>query len=515
MRIAIYIQREIARMMFYEPTLSNRSIARSLGLSTGPVNDMRARLKLCPRSWEELERLPDNAWEELLGTKNKSVHPRKHTPDWEWVHKEMQRPGATLEVLWTEWRETCPEGIGYTQFCILYRGWANRQHISMRQVHVPGEMGFVDFAGQTVEIKDVNGGPSIQAQIFVGVAPFSNYTFAYAVASQQTPDWIRCHVEFFEFLGGVPKYVVSDNLKAAVTKRSAGDIMVNRAYRDALRHYNTAPLPARPYRPRDKGAVEVGVQIAQRWILFRLRDRTFFSLNELNVELARLTAFMNEHPFKKMPNTCRRERFEKFEKAALKPLPAERFDVYEWRYSVAIGADYHFEHKKCYYSVPCAYSHSRVDLRIGESTIEAFQNNQRIAIHVLLAEPGETSTVPEHRPITHQRFLEGEPKALLAWAQSAGPNIEKMIRYHLQTRADAAPNGFRSARAMRELARTHGDERFEAVCAYALPLNITSLRSVTSILKRDADRRSQSAAPSTPRPAHENVRGPEYFGDQE
>ncbi len=85
--------------------------------------------------------------------------------------------------------------------------------------------------------------------------------------------------------GGVPAQVVSDNLKSGVTKACFYEPAVNRTYADMAAHYGTAVVPARPYKPRDKAKVEVAVQIAERWIAARLRNRRFFSLAELNAAI--------------------------------------------------------------------------------------------------------------------------------------------------------------------------------------------------------------------------------------
>lgn len=511
MRLPIHLQREIARLHYYDPQTSNRAIAATVKLSPSTVADMRGFLRACSTPWAALQLLDDADWRKTLGTQDRSIAVRKPLPDWQEVHAEMQRADATLEVLWREWRERCPEGVAYTQFSVGYRAWRQAQHVVMRQVHRPGEKLFVDFAGRMVEIRDPGGGDSTYAQVFVAVLGHSNYTYVEAVASQTTPDWVQCHVNCFQALGGAPVWVVSDNLKAAVWRRERDRLVINPTYRDALQHYDTAAAPTRPRKPRDKGKVEVGVQIAQRWILFRLRDRVFFSLEECNAEIRRLTALLNDHPFKKMAGT-RRKRFDEVERASLKPLPATSFEMCEWRYQIRVGDDYHVEHAQCHYSVPCYLAGQRVDLRSTKQVLEVFRGGRRVALHALKDRRGEVSTVPEHRPLAHQRVLEGEPLALQAWSDEVGPHAARMIRYHLEDRSDPI-NGLRAARKMRELARTYGAERFEAVCAYALPLNMTSLRNVTSILSTQADLRPRPA-PTTPRPLHQNLRGADYFGEK-
>jgi hypothetical protein len=369
---------------------------------------------------------------------------------------------------------------------------------------------YVDFAGRTVEIVDPNGGPSWSAQIFLAVLGYSNYTYIQAVKTQNTADWINCHINCFEALGGAPGWVVSDNLKAAVWRREKDRIVINPAYRDCLRHYNTAPLPTGVRKPKHKSKVEVGVQIAQRWILFALRDRVFFSLEELNEELRRRTEILNAHPFKKLPG-CRRDRYVQGDMPVLKPLPAKPYELADWRHGIRVGDDYHVAHEGRYYSVPHQYAGTRIDYRFTGTTIEIFLRGRRLAVHPLIANVGDTSTLAEHRPITHRRVLEGEPKVLLEWSLSVGSNTHALIRHHLENRNDLT-NGLKTARRLRDLARTYGDTRLEEVCSYALPLNITALRSITSILQKAADKRPRLTTPSPTRPVGE-IRGASYYGE--
>ncbi|WP_042694722.1 IS21 family transposase [Azospirillum sp. B506] len=512
MRLPVHLQREIARLHYYDRSQSSRTIGRSLGISANTVRFMREALLNSSMAWTDLQLLDDDAWTIALGTRNKSIAQRKEAPDWALVHAEMQRPDATLERLWREWRATCPTGIAYTQFTAGYRSWAKRQHVVMRQVHRPGEKLFVDFAGRTVPVMNPQGGGSINAQIFVAVLGYSNYTYLKAVATQTTADWVKCHQDCFADLGGVPEWIVPDNLKAAVWRREKDRTVLNPAYRECLRHYDTAALPTGVRKPKHKAKAEVGVQIAQRWILFALRDRQFFSLEELNGVLKQLTAQMNEHPFKKMPGS-RKERFQDKELPALKPLPTTPFELFDWRYGVRVGDDHHIEHQRSFYSVPSELRGERVDLRYTATILEVMHKGRRVAMHQMAEGRGEIKTIPEHRPVAHVRVLDGEPRNLARWAQSVGRGTEAMIRHHLESRSDAV-NGLRAARRMRELAHLHGDARFEEACVYALSINITALRSVESILRHSPDRRSVAMEREEPKPSHENIRGPHYFGER-
>lgn len=195
------------------------------------------------------------------------------------------------------------------------------------------------------------------------------------------------------------------------------------------------------------------MQIAQRWILFRLRDRVFFDIEELNAEIRSLTVQLNEHRFKKLPGS-RRERFEADERATLRSLPAMPFEKCEWRHEVRVGDDYHVEFAQLHYSVPCYLAGQRVDQRSTRKVLEVFHGGRRVALHVLSSKVGDVVTVAEHRPVAHQRILEAEPRALLDWPERVGVHATKMIRHHLEDRKDPT-NGLRAARKLRELARSY------------------------------------------------------------
>lgn len=512
MRLEIHIQREIARLHFQDIHRSHREIARSTGAAPNTVSGMRELLTTAGVAWEAIKDLVDEEWCKVLKNEDRTNGKRKVAPDWQVIHEEMTRPDATLEILWREFKQQQPDGVAYTQFTAGYSAWKKKRHVAMRQEHVPGKKLFVDFAGRTLPITNPETGVIRHAQVFVGVLGYSNYTYVEAVESQKIPDWVTCHAHCFEALGGATEWVVCDRLKSGVLGTVEGDIQITPAYREVLKHYGSAPMPAGARKPKHKAKAEVGVQIAQRWILFRLRDRVFFSLDEANAEIRKLNDALNDHPFKKLDGT-RRSRFDAVERQALQPLPATRYEYCDWRYKVLVGADHHLEHERCFYSVPFHLARERVDLRVTRSMIEIHHRGRRVAMHPRLTVPGEVCTLKEHRPIEHVRVLDGEPKALAMWAATNGVYTSQMFEYHLTVRTDLT-NGVRAARRLRELAEQYGANRLEEVCAYALPLNITALRSLTSIFKESADKRSRAAAAPSSNQSHANVRGPEYFGEK-
>src|SRR5207247_1792263 len=245
-------------------------------------------------------------------------------------HTERRKPGVTLELLHLEYLERHPDGYRYTQFCDIYRHWLRRRRLTMRQVHRGGEKGFVDYAGKTPSLTDPATGERIPVELFLMALGASSYTYAEATASQQLADWIASHTRAFAFYGGVPRAVVPDQLRSAVTIPCRYEPGIQRTYAELAAHYGTTILPARPAKPRDKAIAEVGVQVAERWIVARLRHETFYTLAALNERIAELLAALNAKPMRHYGGASRRELFERLERPHLRPLPAEPFEYAEW-----------------------------------------------------------------------------------------------------------------------------------------------------------------------------------------
>jgi len=300
--------------------LSMREIGASLGVGQSTICDYLKRAARAGLVWPLPETLTEAALDamlfQLVGCATRRVEAQ---PDWPTIHRELRRKHVTLALLWEEYRAAQPEGYGYSRFCELYRRWEGRIAPTMRQHHVAGERMFVDYAGATIPVFE--NGAVREAQLFVAALGASNYTCAEATWTQTLPDWIGSHGRALAWFGGVPAQIVSDNLKSGVAKACFYEPAVNRSYADMATHYDTAVVPARPYKPRDKAKVEVAVQVAQRWIVARLRNRRFFSLAELNAAIRELVVALNDRVTRHL-GTSRRQLFEDLERPALKPLPA-------------------------------------------------------------------------------------------------------------------------------------------------------------------------------------------------
>jgi transposase len=305
--------------------------------------------------------------------------------------------------------------------------------------------------------------------------------------------------------------VVPDQLKSAVSRPCRYEPEVQRTFKDWADHMGTVIIPARPKKPRDKAKVEVGVQIVQRWILAKIRNETFFSLEALNDRIAELLEELNGRPMRAYGNRSRRDLFEAIERCELKPLPAKRFTYVEWL-QPRVNIDYHIDVKKHYYSVPHQLVHERVDVRLSSTTVEVFRKGNRVWVHQRSYKQFGYTTVKEHMPKSHRAHSEWSPSRLIRWGSTVGPQTEELIKQILRDRPHPE-QGYRSCLGILRLSKRYGEERLEAAAARAVAVGARSYRHVDSILKNGMDRlpvEEESGEAKSPI-VHDNLRGPNYY----
>ena len=500
--------REILRLSV-DRGMSNREIAQSCSVSHGTVAKYALLAKEAGLTPEIIQRADDVTLGRLLG---KDKAPRKRPaypqPDWGYIHTELKKKSVTLQLLWQEYKDIHPDGYQSTQFYDRYGRWKKILSPSLYQVHKAGEKMFVDYAGHTVPVQDRSTGRIRQAEIFVAVLGASNYTYADASWDQSLSSWIESHVRTFEYFKGVPRMVVPDNLKAGVSKPCRYEPDINPTYHDMAVHYGTAVIPARVAKPKDKAKVEVGVQVVERWILAALRNRTFFSLNELNGAIRELLTRLNEKPFKKMEGsrgTC----FEKIEQSALLPLPEDRYTFAEWK-KARVNIDYHIELNGHYYSAPYSLVHEEVTVRYTAKTIEIFHKGKRAASHARDDTRGRHTTIKEHMPKSHREYLEWTPSRIINWAGAIGESTARVVETILGSRA-YPEQGYRSCMGILRLAKRYSNDRLESACGRAITIRGYSYKSVESILKSGLDLHQLPAPRPQSAVTHENIRGGGYF----
>lgn len=490
--------------------LSPRQISKAVGIGRTTVSQYVARAEAAGITWPLPARMDAVELERRLfkapGQGAKQAHAQ---PDFATVHRELRRKGVTLFLLWQEYRERYPEGYSYSRFCERYADWKGQLDVVMRQSHRAGEKLFVDYAGQTAEVVDRTTGEIRAAQIFVAVLGASNYTYAEATWTQGLADWIGVHVRALAFLGGVPEIIVPDNLLSAVSKAHRYEPDLNPTYQDFATHYGLAVIPARVRKPRDKAKAEGGVLLVERWILARLRHHQFFTLAELNAAIAGWLKVLNTRAFKKLEGS-RLSHFQTIDRPALRPLPARPYEFAEWR-KARVAPNIHIEVDGHYYSVPHTLVKRQLDVRLSATTVEVFHQGRRVAAHVRSLRRGGYTTVKEHMPEAHRRYLDWTPERLLRWGQKIGPATGAVIERILAARIHPQ-QAFNACFGVLRLSNGFGEQRLEAACARALAIGTVSYKSIASILEKGLDRRPWPEPEQTTLPLeHANLRGSEYY----
>lgn len=501
--------REILRLR-RQQKLSVRDTAQALGVSVGVVSKTAARAEKAGVTWEVAADMSDAALEERLYGRPVGPSDDRPRPNPVYLHTELRRPGVTLELLHLEYLEQHPTGLRYTAFCEVYRRWLATASVTMRQVHKAGEKCFVDYSGRKASIIDPKTGQRLEVELFVAVLGASNLTYADVTMSQKVADFVPSHVRALEYFGGAPAIWVPDQLKTAVILACRYEPGIQRTYEDFARHYDSAVVPARPYKPRDKAKVEVAVQVAQRWILARLRNETFFSLEALNARVRELLEYLNDRPRKKLGGVSRRQLFERLERGALRPLPNTPYEYADW-HKKTLNTDYHVEVAKHWYSAPYRLAHREIWARVTAKVVELFHLGERIASHQRSAEPYKHTTDPAHMPEAHRRHAAG-PEGVLRWAETVGPMTTAMVKRLL----DANPvreQGWRSARGLQRVGEKYGVERTELACGSALRFGARSYKPIERLLQlgREGVGLSEDEPTGAEGIQHENVRGPDYY----
>jgi len=509
-RLSMRKIKEVLRLK-WECGSSSKQIAKSCNIARSTVREYLRRAERVGLSWPLDPELDGSGLENLLFPIKPLIAPsQRHMPPMRYLFQELNKKGVTLQLLWYEYKQTNPEGYQYSQFCHLYRQWVSKLDVTLRQEHRAGEKLFVDYAGQSFPIIDPSTGEILKAYIFIATLGASNYTFAEASLSQDLPSWIKAHIHAFEFLGGVPEILVPDNTKTGITNPCRYEPDINPTYQDLADHYRTTVIPARPGHARDKAKVESAVLVAERWILAALRNHTFFSVAELNKAITEKLRDLNNRKFNKL-DTTRRKLYETIDKPALKPLPSHRYEYAEWK-KLRVNIDYHVEVDRHYYSVPYQLVREQVEVRITSTTVEVLFKNRRVASHKRSYVPGGYTTLREHMPDSHKRYLEWTPSRIIKWAGRNGPNTKKLVTRILENRPHPE-QGFRSSLGIMRLGKHYGPERLEKACVRALHIKGYSYNSVKSILRNGLDQQPFlfDQVEHTSVPTHQNIRGKQYY----
>lgn len=492
--------------------VSNRKIEKTLGISRNTINTYIKLFKSCDYSLEELV-LFDNLKLRELFPGQSTINNERYDAlmlYFEKVNAARNHPGFTFQFHYNEYRLESKEPYSYTQFMEHYNRKFSKIKGSMKLEHEAGHEVFIDYAGKKLHITDRDTGEVIPVEVFVAILPNSQYTYVEASYSQKREDMITSMGNALSYYGGVPKAIVSDNLKSAVTRASKYEPEINRSFKDFARHYNCVINPTRSYAPQDKALVENAVQLAYQRIYYPIKEMTFFSLEELNTEIKkRLVDYNNRLLTRK--GASRKELFQSVERGYLKPLPASSYELKDYRRSKVQKMGYvYLSADKSYYSVPYRYIGKSTLIHYSKSLVEVYYNYERIATHQRNSSPGVYVTNKDHLCSTHKFYSDWSPAYFRKMAAGHGKNVLACID-GLLSQSIYPEIAYKRAMGIIQLHKNYGSERLDRACERAIYGETYSYRRINNILKNNLDQEPINIEELDKKishiPLHENVRG--------
>jgi len=508
-RIKMKKAREILRLHF-DCKLSNQQIADAIRTSKGSVFNCITRFKKAGLAWPLPQEMSDSRLEknmypaEIEEKKNEVL-----MPDFKRIHRERSRPHVTLELLWEEYRQSCPAGLGRSSFYRHYASYRNALPVDMKVIHKGGDKLFVDYSGKKLRFWNRQEHRWVEVEFFVASWGASSHCYCEASLSQTGQDWVSSHVRALEYFGCVPAAIVPDNLKSGVTRAIFYEPEINGLYKLFAAHYNTAILPARVKKPKDKPVVESNVLHLQRFIFGRLRDHTFYSLADLNEAIWELLEEFNQRPMQQYKQS-RQRRFEDLDKPYAGELPAARFVFTQVKTDVRVAPNYHIEFDKHFYSVPYEFVRKQVDVYQSGSVIEIYHDGQHVCRHQKQPSNYRYTTLDTHMPPQH-KFVKGwSAPWFIAQAHKIGEATAELVSQILDSKRHPE-QGFRAAMGILNFKKQYPEERIEKAAQRALHFGNLSFHGMKNILAKELDKKPLQQKSKRQPLLHDNIRGRHYY----
>ena len=505
--------REVKKIFrLYSQGISKRGISEQLGISRNTVTKYIAFFQCYKLTSYEVDEMTLEELHTLFKSSEKPKSERLHTLEqyFPYFDKELRKTGVTRELLWQEYYSKHPDGYQLSQFRYWYSEWNKEVAPVMHFTHKAGDKLFIDFTGKKLPVIDKQTGEIQQLEVFICVLGGSQYTYVEACESQSKEDFMRCVENALWFYGGVPQALVPDNLKAAVTRASRYEPKVNSYFADFADHYQTAVLPTRTYKPRDKAIVENAVRIIYTRVFAPLRNQEFFSKEELNKEIVLLMEKHNKMPFRAREYS-RYTLFTELEQQALSPLPLNKYEVKSYAQgTVHKNSHIYLSKDKHYYSVPYKHIGKRVKIIYSDSMVEIYHQHECLAVHPRNQQKYGYTSNAEHMPSHHRFVSEWNAGKFITWAGHIGDACKAYI-VKILDKKQHPEQSYKSCLGILHLAKKVGNERLDSACKRALDYGAYNYNMVERILKNGWDSLEENIEEDTELPNHENIRGGSYY----
>lgn len=494
--------------------VSLKQIAKHTGIARNTVRKYVFRFMESKLTFDNFKCLTDQEVYELFQYKEPNPVATKKLQDlydfFPYMNKELKKTGVTKKLMWEEYIENHPDGYRDSQFRTYFRKWLKKADPTMKIIHKAGDKMHVDYSGKLLEYIDPETGEVIKTQVFVAILPSSQYTFVEATLTQQKEDFVRSCENALHYFGGVPAAIVPDNLKSAVSKANRYEPTINETFEDFTLHYEICPLPARAGKPKDKAAVENAVSIVYKAIYARLRNQTFFSLEELNQAILIALKSLNARMLTDR-NYSRQELFEEMERKTLRPLPERKYEMKHFS-KATVMRDGHvcLTQDKHYYSVPHQYIRKKVKIIYSKSEVEIYHQHQRIAFHKRDYSKYCYSTLEQHLHERHRFILEWRPDIFIEKGKVIGEDVGLFLEQVINEKQHPE-QAFKVCNGVLSLVKKVGPERLNNACKRAHDFHAYNYHTIVNILEKGLDSFSEEETKIVHLPAHDNIRGNKYY----
>lgn len=442
-------------------------------------------------------------------------------PDYDYVHQELRRVGVTLKLLWQEYKDDCRKNgalaVGYTKYCDDYNKFISSKDLTNHLQHKPGYRCEVDWSGPKMKLINRTTGDIIDIYLFVACLPYSQYTYVEPTFDMKMDTWLRCHIRFFEFIGGVPVCTVCDNLKTGVVKHpKEGEIILTDAYEALGSHYVTAIMPTGVRKPKQKSSVESSVGKLATAVIAKLRNQTYHEFSDLQKDIRRALIDFNNQPFQKRKYS-RSEVFSE-ELKSLRQLPTIPYEISTWEYDRKVYPNSHVCLKKNFYSVNHKYVGKHVDIRYTDNVVEVYVQHQRISSHPKFPDYIENRyhTCKEDMPDAFNQ-PEMNDERMRSWASMIGSSTLEVVNRIFRS-VTLKEQGYNSALSVLNLSKSYPNERLEVACKVALQNTTTPrYKIIKAILSNNQDilySQKESLQNTQQQTDGAYIRGAAYYGGE-
>jgi transposase len=492
---------------------SIKGIARDTGISKNTVKVYQGLLHERGINLEEALGWEDPYLEQMLRSpvqKEKLRHD-DFLSRLSYFQKELAHSHMTRQLLWEEYKQENPQGYQYSQFCHYLQLYDRKSKATLVIQHLPADKLFIDFSGDKLHYIDRSTGEVVFCPVFVATLGHSNYSFHIATHSQSTEDVIQATVCALEDIGGSPRVIVPDNLKAAVVQSNRYEPRINEAFLDMANHYQMVVLPTRARKPKDKAKVERAVQISYQRVFARIRKRTFYSLQELNQAIAEQSLLLNQRPMQQLGRS-RQQLLEMEERPLLKALPEH---PYELRHHLTLtlqqNCHVYLSRNKTYFSAPYRLIGNKVQVIITSSLVRIYHQGECVATHNAKTRLKYNSQ-KEHLPSHHQIVLDGlNEESIKERAARIGESVLEVVKKILLS-SKHPEQAFNACKGIFALEKKVTKDVLVESCVVALKYNVCTYRNIERLATgRYANRSYLDENQSKPLPPNPNVRGADNY----